>query len=194
MLPNFIVIGAMKAGTTSLFQYLRDHPDVFMSSPKELHFFSARGGKDLDWYEAHFAAAGTAIAIGEASASYTTYPDSEGVPERIAEVIPDARLIYLVRHPIERMRSHYLHRIGAGKERLPIEQALIDDPIYLGTSRYAARIERYLRCFPREQILIIRSEDLLAMRESEPAAGLRIPRGRDIRAASRISARVLPNI
>lgn len=156
----------MKAGTTSLYQYLRAHPDIFMSSPKELHFFSARSGNDLEWYKAHFAAAGRAIAIGEASASYTTYPESEGVPERIAKTIPDARLIYLVRHPIERMRSHYLHRLGAGKEGSPIERALIDNPIYLRTSCYAERIAQYLQYYAEEQVLIVRAESLREERAS----------------------------
>ena len=93
-LPNFLIIGAMKAGTTSLYQYLGSHPQVFMAQPKELHFFSYRAGEDTAWYAEHFAGAGAAIAVGEASASYTTYPDAEEVPGRIA-AIPDVRLIYL---------------------------------------------------------------------------------------------------
>ncbi len=165
-LPNFLVIGAMKAGTTSLYQYLRGHPDVFMATPKELHFFSTRRGIDLDWYADHFSGAGTAIAIGEASASYTTYPDADGVPARIARVIPDARLIYVVRDPIERMRSHYLQRHGGGDERASIDQALLSEPIYLETSQYAKQIERYLDHFPLHQILIVKSE---ALREDRRA-------------------------
>jgi hypothetical protein len=163
-LPNFLVIGAMKAGTTSLYQYLASHPEVFMSTPKELHFFSWKAGSDLDWYQQHFASTGRAIAVGEASATYTTYPDAEGAAARIAEVVPDARLVYLVRHPIDRMRSHYLHLVSRGEERVPIDQALIVNPVYLRTSRYAERIEQYLHHFPREQILIVQSERLLTAR------------------------------
>jgi hypothetical protein len=159
-LPNFLIIGAMKAGTTSLHRYMADHPEVFMASPKELHFFSHRDARDIDWYEEHFAAAGAAIAIGEASASYTTYPDSVGVSSRVAARIPDARLIYLVRQPIERMRSHYLHRVGAGKETAPIDEALLANPIYVETSRYGERLREYLEHFPRERIMIVRSEAL----------------------------------
>lgn len=165
-LPNFLVIGGMKCGTTSLYRYLRCHPDVFMTSPKELHFFSHRGGVDLSWYAAHFRGAGVATALGEASASYTTYPDCEDVPERIARALPTARLIYLVRDPVARMRSHYLQRLGAGLETLPIDQALFVEPTYLETSMYARRLERYLERFDAEQIAIIRSEDLLRERRS----------------------------
>src|SRR5437867_237452 len=96
VLPNFLLIGAMKAGTTSLYQYLRSHPNVFMASPKELHYFSHRREASLDWYKAHFSAANAAAAVGEASASYTTYPECESVPERIADVMPDIRLLYLI--------------------------------------------------------------------------------------------------
>ena len=165
-LPTFVIIGAMKSGTTSLYQYVGHHPDVFMSNPKELHFFSRPGKHDVDWYSGHFTSAAGMRAIGEASASYTTYPDSEGVPERMASVIPEARLIYLVRHPIERMRSHYLHRLGAGKESAPIERALIEDPIYLRTSCYAEQIERFLEHYPRDQVMIVESERMRADRES----------------------------
>jgi hypothetical protein len=162
--PNFLIIGAMKAGTTSLYRYLSHHPEVFMSTPKELHFFSHKNGTDLGWYEGYFAAAGEAPAIGEASASYTTHPDAEGVPARIAEVIPDVRLVYLVRHPVDRMRSHYDHRVAAGKETTPIDRALTENPIYIRTSCYAEQVEAYLHHFPRDQLLIVRSEDLRAKR------------------------------
>lgn len=158
-LPTFLVVGAMKAGTTSLYQYLRQHPDVFMSRPKEVDFFTAGSVKELDWYRSCFADA-RERAIGEASASYTRYPESEGVAARIANVVPGARIVYLVRHPIERMRSHYLHRLGAGKEFAPVDRALLRNPIYLNTSRYAMQIEAYLEHFPAEQILIVGSEDL----------------------------------
>jgi hypothetical protein len=165
-LPNFLIIGAMKSGTTSLHRYLSHHPDIFMSTPKELHFFSHKKGTDLDWYEARFAAAGEAVAIGEASASYTTFPDAEGVPARIARVIPHVRLDYLVRHPIDRMRSHYEQRVAAGKESAPIDRALNENPIYLRTSCYAEQVQSYLHHFAREQLLIVRSEDLRAKRAS----------------------------
>ncbi|HYY79159.1 MAG TPA: sulfotransferase [Actinomycetes bacterium] len=163
MLPNFLVIGAMKAGTTSLYRYLREHPQVFMPPEKELHFFATpeRWGRGRDWYEARFAAAADgAVAVGEASPTYAMYPEFAAVPERVAALLPDARLLYTVRHPIERMRSHYLHQVRRGREHAPIERALVADPRYLDTSRYALQLERYLDRFPAERLLVITAEEL----------------------------------
>lgn len=163
MLPNFLVIGAMKAGTTSLYEYLRHHPQIFMSGVKELDFFvehmNWRRGRA--WYEAQFRSVKSgAIAIGEASPSYSKHPLLPGVPARVAALLPDVRLIYLVRHPIERMRSHYLHQVIIGKERRPLAQALVEMPGYLITSQYALQVEQYLRYVALERILIVKSEDL----------------------------------
>lgn len=110
MLPNFLIIGARKAGTTSMYYYLQAHPQVYMSPEKELKFFVPEKNwtRGVAWYEQYFDEAGDAIAIGEASPSYTRYPRSRGIPALIAEVLPKARLIYLVRHPVDRMVSHYL--------------------------------------------------------------------------------------
>ena len=162
MLPNFLVIGAMKAGTTSLHRYLREHPQVFMPEEKELHFFVAekRWGRGRDWYEAQFAAAGDAIAVGEASPTYTMHPEFTGVPDRIQSLLPEARLVYAVRHPIERLRSHYLHEVEKGRERASIGRALVTDPRYLDTSRYAMQLEQYLDCFSAQQMLVITAEQL----------------------------------
>src|SRR4051812_6197591 len=161
-MPNFLVIGAMKAGTTSLYHYLREHPDIFMPKVKELDFFAvdeawARG---TPWYRQHFAAAGDAPAVGEASTAYTKYPHYPGVPERIARAIPECRLIYVVRDPIERIVSHYRHRVAVGAEREPLERAVVENPIYVDYTRYAAQIERYLEWFPREQLLVVDSAGL----------------------------------
>jgi hypothetical protein len=82
------------------------------------------------------------------------------VPERIFATLPDVRLIYLVRDPVERIRSHYQHRSLAGTERRPLEDAVLDDPRYVDCSRYALQIERYMRVFPRERLLIASCEDL----------------------------------
>jgi hypothetical protein len=163
MLPNFLIIGAAKAGTTSLYHYLSVHPQVFMAHPKELKFFveEMNWSRGLPWYERQFDRAGSAIAIGEASTHYTAYPYFRGVPERIAEVMPEVRLIYLVRHPVDRMISFYLMRIRAGKERQrSMEKALLTNPRYVDGSRYAMQIEQYLTYFPPERLLVIKSEDL----------------------------------
>jgi len=162
-LPNFLIIGAMKAGTTSLYHYLRAHPQVFMSSVKELDFFAhePNRSRSLDWYRRQFAPAEPdSVAIGEASTIYAKYPRFPGVPERIAVQVPEVRLIYVVRHPIERIRSHYQHQVAVGAERAPFERAVFDNPIYLDYSRYAMQIDQYLPHFPRDQMLVITSEDL----------------------------------
>jgi hypothetical protein len=172
MLPNFLVIGAIKSGTTSLHRYLGRHPQVFTTKRKELEFFTAdpRVGtweRGLRWYEELFEDAGDAIAVGEASISYTQYPLIQGVPARIAQVLPDVRLIYLVRHPIERMVSHYWMRRRNGRE----QEGLIDNALhpgshYLDISRYAMQIEQYLEDFPLERVLVVKSEDLRVEREA----------------------------
>jgi len=168
MLPTFLVIGAMKAGTDSLYEYLRHHPQVFMATPKELDFFIEEGNWRYGraWYETHFERADGALAIGEASTSYAKHPVHGHVPERIAGLLPDVRLIYLIRHPIERLRSQYLHRTLYGDEHRPIEEAVILDPSYLDLSRYALQIEQYLVHFRRDQLLVVLSEDLRRDRHS----------------------------
>ncbi len=163
MLPNFLIIGAQKCGTTSLFRYLQDHPQIHVSVDKELDFFvEERGGwaRGLGWYERQFDGAGDAHAVGEASPSYSGFPCYAGVPARIASVLPHVRLIYLVRHPVERLRSAYLHALAEGVERRPIREALLHDSRYVDTSRYAMQLERYAGHFDRSQMLLLTTEAL----------------------------------
>jgi hypothetical protein len=195
MLPSFLLIGAMKSGTTTLYWYLREHPDVFMATPKEPNFFNDHWHRGVGWYERLFARAGAARARGEASVRYASYPDAPECPSRIASVVPEVRLLFMVRDPIARMRSHYLHEVAALRERRPVEQALCENPIYLDLSRYATQLERYLDHFPREQLLVVRAEDLF--RASlvlpmvygfigvDPASGPRSPGRRDNETAQR---------
>lgn len=167
-MPNFLVIGAMKAGTTSLASYLRDHPQVYVPPAKELHFFveALNWSRGLAWYEEQFAEAGNAAAIGEASPSYTAATAYRGVPERIAATLPGARLVYVLRHPIERMRSHYLHQVVLGEEDRPIEVAFAEDEPYLNMSRYRWQIDQYLQRFGSDQLLVITAEQLRHDREA----------------------------
>jgi hypothetical protein len=166
-LPNFLLIGAQKAGTTSLFEYLGSHPQVFMPRYKEPNFFVTEynWSRGLEWYQQWFQAAGPASAIGEASTSYTMYPLHGGVPERIASTLSQPKLIYLVRDPINRMVSQYLHFVAKGTTRAPLERALLADPTYLNNSQYGLQLQRYLDHFPHEQILVVVSEQLRARRE-----------------------------
>lgn len=162
-LPTFLIIGAMKAGTTSLYHYLREHPAVFMPEFKAPEYFAggAHWRRGVGWYRGLFAAASpSAVALGEASNVYTKYPRYPGVPERIALTIPNVKLVYAIRDPVDRIRSHWQTRAAEGVERLPLERAVLANPIYLDYSRYAMQIERYLSVFPREQLLIVRAEDL----------------------------------
>jgi hypothetical protein len=179
-LPTFFIIGAAKAGTTSLHHYLDQHPQVQMSVIKEPNFFSGPangipypvGRVDrLDEYEGLFDPAFEVR--GEASPSYTSFPRRRRVPESIAELVPDARFIYLVRDPVARTVSQYQMLVAAGKERQSLRDALAgldrSDPhsFYLTCqSFYARQLELYLRRFSEEKILVIDQADLLADRET----------------------------
>jgi hypothetical protein len=166
LLPTFLVIGAMKAGTTSLYEYLRAHPQVFMATPKELHFFPAdkQWPLGVEWYARHFAGAGDAVARGEVSPSYSQADQFPGVAARVAQVVPDARLVYLVREPVARLRSMYLHQVAAGREPLPVERAVRERPMYVESSRYATQLDEYLPYFPPERILVMTTDSLKADR------------------------------
>lgn len=165
-LPNFVVIGAPKAGTTSLHQYLRGHPQVFMPAEKELNFFVQPDNWRLgiEWYMERFAAAGEAKAVGEASPRYTQYPECEGAAQRMAAHIPGARLVYVIRNPLDQMLSHYRDRRRWKLERAAASRALLENPVYLETAKYAAQLERFLEHFPRDQVLVVLAERL---REAE---------------------------
>ena len=170
-LPTFVVIGAMKAGTTSLWAYLRSHPDVFMPEEKEPDFFVGEKGwgRGLEWYEQLFAPGAEAVAKGEASTNYSKHPLFAGVPERMASVIPHAKLVYIVRDPISRMRAHYLHALSENWERRPIDRALVEEPQYLDVSRYATQIDRFLASYDRSQLLVVTAEALLTDRAATVA-------------------------
>lgn len=160
-LPNLIVIGGLKCGTTSLHHYLNLHPRIAMSRPKELNFFVAElnWGLGRDWYASHFDRA--APVRGETSPHYTSLPRFAGVAERMAGLVGDARLIYMVRDPIERILSHYLHNVSGGYESRSIGEALADPgSAYVARSRYAMQLRPYLDAFERERILIVANEDL----------------------------------
>jgi hypothetical protein len=173
-LPNLIVIGAMKCGTTALHRYLGMHPDVAMSEPKELNFFcgperpvdsgdersawlAGNWHRGVGWYAAQFR---PAPVRGEASPGYTS-PSFPEAAERMLCVVPGARLVYAVRDPIERAVSQYLHHRVDGTERRSIGEALLDPGSqYLDRSRYHERLEPYLARFPTERIFICAQEDL----------------------------------
>ena len=161
-LPNLVVIGGLKCGTTSLHHYLGLHPEIGMSRPKELNFFVAELNWDLgeDWYASHFSASDPVR--GETSPHYTNEPRFTGVAERIARVLgADAKVVYMVRDPIDRMLSHYLHNVGGGYEHRPMEEAFADtESAYVQRSLYARQAEPYLEHLGAERVAFVTREDL----------------------------------
>ena len=160
-LPNLVVVGGLKCGTTSLHHYLNLHPEVEMSRPKELNFFVAELNWPLgpEWYASHFS--GRASVRGESSPHYTNRPRFEGVAERMRSVVTDARLVYMVRDPIDRMLSHYLHNVGGGYDDRTLAEAFADpESAYVTRSRYFFQLEPYLEEFGPERIEIVGREEL----------------------------------
>jgi hypothetical protein len=171
--PNLFIVGAMKAGTSSLHAALRQHPQVFMSVPKEPAYFieackrprDLYGNSDtedqaLATYLNLFAAAGHHEYVGEASTQYTKLPTLDGVVDRIHTFNRDARIIYLVRDPVERTISHYWWNCRFHAEvRSPLD-AILGNPEYLAFSHYAMQMRAYRRLFSPEQIWLMTFEEL----------------------------------
>lgn len=189
VLPDFIILGAQKAGTTSLHAYLSQHPQLVPSSRKEVHFFS--GGLDpevdkyekgLAWYRSHFPPKGTLGPEQKTFEASPLYLFNPLAPGRMAEHAPHVKLIAVLRNPTERAVSHYFHEKRKGREPLPIAEALRAEegrlePIlqqedykndvfihhsYKSRGLYKQQLERYLEHFRREQLLVINSDELFA--------------------------------
>lgn len=162
MLPDFIIIGGMKCGTSSLFHYLKLHPQVGMSDIKEVDYFVKENNfpKGPAWYKERFT--GSFMSYGEASPNYSKAHLFKGVPQRMQNLLPDVKLIYLVRDPIDRIISHYTHNIADGREQRDINEALKDvsDNHYVMCSRYYWQIEQYLQYFSKEQLLVVNTRKL----------------------------------
>lgn len=159
MFPNFIIIGAMKCGTSSLYHYLSLHPQVGMSAIKEVDFFIAENNfdKGREWYQSQFK--GAYEVYGEASPNYSKAHYFEGVPHRMHELLPAAKLIYLVRDPIERIVSHYVHNYSEGREHRSVDEAMrdLDRNHYIMCSKYYWQLQHYLEFYSDEQILVMPS-------------------------------------
>ena len=171
MKPNFLVIGAAKCATTSLVKIFSQHPQMFVTTPKEPEFFSydevfARG---VDWYEALFAGGFGRIAVGEGSTGYTKQIDYPLAAERVARHLPEAKLIYIVRHPLQRIESHWLQRAADGEEMPPLAGALQKWPGLLDTSKYWKQIRAYRSRYGDERILVLFFEDFVRQPEVEIA-------------------------
>ena len=134
LLPDFLVIGTQRGGTTSLFHYLQAHSNVASSSIKEIHFFDRKYHKGLTWYRGHFPTKaekfyaqrlrGKAFVTGEASPAYLFHPH---VPRRVKQALPYVKLVVLLRNPVDRAYSQYFHSLELGFETLPFEEAIQDE-------------------------------------------------------------------
>lgn len=170
-LPNLVLIGAAKCGTTSLHAYLDSHPEIAMARLKELRFFQDPDcAAWLPWYREQFDA--TAKVVGESSTMYTRSPALPGVAERMAALVPEARLVYMVRDPVERAVASYLEERFQLLDPRPLDEAFadLDDPYnpYVAASRYAEQLRPFLERFPRDQVMVVPLRDL----QAEPATTL----------------------
>lgn len=161
-LPDFIAIGGQKCGTTSLHYYLSLHPEVYVSREKELDFFVEKLNwhKGVEWYKSNFV--GEAKIYGEISPNYTYYPRFKGVPEKIYFLVPEVKLIYIFRDPVERAISEYLHTYSVGREDRSFEEAFkdISSCRYLFRSQYYLQLEQYLKYFSKSSFYFMTAEDL----------------------------------
>jgi len=168
-LPNFLVVGAMKCGTSSMARHLGSHPSVFMAAEKEVNFFDVNFDRGVDWYRRHFDGVQDEIAVGE-STPYLYHPDTA---RRMASVLPDARLILLLRNPVDRAYSHYWHMRARGRETLEFADALDAEPerltegetsrlffSYADRGHYIRDIRRLLEHYPRSALKVTLLEEM----------------------------------
>lgn len=159
MLPSFFIVGAVKAATTTIWSILGEHPSVFFPAVREPNYLTyAQRGRS--WYEALYEPAGSAAHRGDASPSYSMFPLVTAVPERAAAMVPDARIIYMIRHPVRRMVSQWVQNTTAGHEHRPLPEALVRGSDYYFASCYGLQLSRWAEAFPREALLVLRAEDL----------------------------------
>jgi hypothetical protein len=161
--PDFFIIGAPKAGSTSLWASLRHHPDVFTPELKETNFFCDSGGRypDWDWYDAHFEEAPDQAVVGEASVAYSLVERNPNTPERIFENVPDARLLYIVRHPLDRMESAWKHHLFK-QNPVPSDfsEAVLQFRPLLEGSLYMRNLNAYRQHYSDDQIQVVFLDEL----------------------------------
>jgi hypothetical protein len=159
--PTFIGLGGQKCASSWLHAIFADHPQAYVSTPKELDFFSSHFERGFQWYERHFTAATPDhLAIGEISPSYL--PDSDA-PARAHAYNPQLRILVALRDPVERAYSNFLHdvRLGYYRSGTPsFEEALANNPMYVEQSRYARHLRRWMQYFPASQFLIVLQEEI----------------------------------
>lgn len=200
VLPDYLIIGAERCGTTSLHNYLSKHPFVVPPARKDIHFFNLNYGRGANWYRTHFPTRsykqystrirGKGFATGDVTPSYLFHPHA---PRRVREILPRVKLLVLFRNPVERAFSHYQMALRDGYETLPFEEAIekeeerlrgelekmLEDDRYYSAPRhlysylsrglYVDQLTTWMNFFPREQILVLKSEELYR----DPAGVLR---------------------
>lgn len=168
-LPTFLVIGAMRSGTTSVSVALAEHPEVFMPPGKELHFFDEHFDRGVDWYRARFADAAEPC-VGEGTPRYMYDPRAVA---RMADVVPDARLVAILRNPLDRAYSHWQHELTRGREDLGFAEAIEAEPdrlaamdplrashfAYLDRGRYLGQLRTVCDLYPRSSLHVMLFEE-----------------------------------
>lgn len=161
-LPNYLVIGAQKSATSSVCDLLAAHPDVFMCAPKEPYFFShdEHWAKGFEWYERLFEDSDGCSMIGEGSTTYSQCDLYPNAVDRIAEHLPGVKLIYIVRNPLERIQSHWMHyRTKGDREPRPFDVAIRERGEYIDNSLYCKQIDRHRSLHSDDDILVLFFED-----------------------------------
>ena len=172
-LPDFLGLGTQKGGTTSLHQWLNHHQQVFLPACKEVHYFDLQAKQPASWYAKHFQDARPEQICGEITPFYLFHPD---VPTRIHAVLPEVRMIVLLRDPVERSLSQIFHARKRGFETLMPEEAIaaehsrlqsgdlesLQKHSYVSRSRYLDQLNRYDTLFPQQQLLVLQSEQLFS--------------------------------
>ncbi len=167
--PHFIIIGAMKCATSTLHEQLACQPGILMSTPKEPNFFSSIEdySKGLANYQHLFATATDQDLCGESSTHYTKLPTYPGTAKRIHGHLPDVKLIYVIRHPIDRLVSQYIHEWSTREIVIPINEAIVQHPRLIHYSLYAKQLQPFLQLFKTDQILVLFFESLGARPQVE---------------------------
>ncbi|MFV1985285.1 MAG: sulfotransferase [Thiohalomonadales bacterium] len=168
-LPHFIIIGAMKSATSTLQDQLIQQPGIFMCDPKEPNFFSddEQYSKGMKWYKDLFYKSPENFLLGEASTHYTKLPTYPETVNRINKDLSDTRFIYVMRHPIDRLISHYIHEWSMGNYKCDINVAIKQYPELVNYSRYAMQLEPYFDNFGRNKVLPVFFDRLINHSQSE---------------------------
>lgn len=168
-LPDFVLIGAMKSATSTLQQQLVQQPGIFMCDPKEPNFFSndEQFGKGLGWYAQLFAGSSAGDLLGEASTHYTKLPTYPHCVARMREHLPNARLVYVMRHPVDRLVSHYIHEWSQGNINCEIDEAVGRYPEMIAYGQYATQLDPFFDAYGCEAVLPVFFDRLIREPQEE---------------------------